>query len=148
LLLAASEELEEREWLEAIATVLAQKPPAAWSDSDRAVFESQVLEIAHPFRRLELLHLQMAAVQQEGFSARRITLTQPDGSERSQLVWLEEARVAKLEALLSQMLDEARAVGGSEAIEGLLALLAERVLTEPTATTNEVEQPKMRISHS
>ncbi len=49
------EELEDREWLEAIATVLAQKPPASWSDTDLAVFESAALELARPFRRLELL---------------------------------------------------------------------------------------------
>jgi hypothetical protein len=135
LLMAANEELEDREWLEAIATVLAQKPPTSWADTDVAVFESAALELARPFRRLELLHLQMATARHEGFSARRITLTLPDGAERSQLIWLEDDRSAALDRLLDQTLSEARRIGGSDADQGLLAILAQRVLAEPSATT-------------
>lgn len=130
LLVASGEELEDREWLEAVATVLAQKPPASWIDADLAVFESATIEVAQPFRRLELLHLQMAAVQQEGFTARRLTLTEADGTEASQLIWLEESRASALEHVLDQALAEASAIAGSEAAEGMLALLAQRVVGE------------------
>lgn len=143
LLMAANEELEDLEWLEALATVLAQKPPRSWTDSDFAVFESAVLEVARPFRRLELLHLQMASVRQDGFSARRLTVTMPDGAERSQLVWLEETRSPALKEILQRALGEASLVSGADAAEGMLALLAEQVLaesdesSEDAATINE-----------
>jgi hypothetical protein len=144
LLIAANEELEDREWLEAVATVLAQKPPASWSDSDIAVFESAALEVSRPFRRLELLHLQMATTQQDGFTARRVTVTQPDGTELSKLVWLEESRADALMQVLNDAVASAARIGGADACDGLLALLAERVLENqaPDSTVSDTETRK------
>lgn len=144
LLMAANEEFDDREWLEAIATVLAQKPPGSWTDTDVAVFESAVLEVARPFRRLEVLHLQMATSQQEGFSARRLTMTRPDGTEKSRLVWQEDSRAAALERVLEAALEEAQRIAGADAAEGLLTLLAETVLADDLATTPEMEENSMK----
>lgn len=144
LLMAANEELDDLEWLEAIATVLAQKPPGSWSDTDIAVFESAVLEVARPFRRLELLHLQMADTQQEGFSARRLTTTEPDGNEKSGIVWLQDSHAQALAQVLNGALEQAAQIAGGQAPEGLLALLAERVLADHTATTEADDETTMR----
>lgn len=142
LLMAANEELDDREWLEALATVLAQKPPASWSDSDISVFDSGALEIARTFRRLELLHLQMSTDGQAGFVGRRITATHPDGTEASQLLWLEESRSPALAEVLDAALEKARRVAGPHAAQGLLTLLADRVLTDAVGTTRaERDQP-------
>jgi hypothetical protein len=135
LLVAANEDFDDKEWLEALATVLAQKPPASWSDSDIAIFESVTLEIARSFRRVELLHLQTSSAAADGFIGRRITLTQPDGTEASQLVWLEEPRLCALDGILDGAVDAAERLVGTQGPERLLALLAERVLTDGASTT-------------
>ena len=142
LLMATNEDFEDQEWLEAIATVLAQKPPASWSDTDIAVFESAALEVSRPFRRLELLHLQMAAVSQDGFAARRITLTQPDGIETSRLVWLDESRSPALSEILSEAISQAERTVGTNAGDALLALLAEEVLADAPDISHEEADPQ------
>ena len=146
LLVAANEDFDDREWLEALATVLAQKPPGSWSDSDIAIFESVTLELARSFRRVELLHLQTSSAAADGYIGRRITITQPDGTEASQLVWLEEPRSRALDGILDRALAAAARLAGSQGPQRLLALLAERVLTDGASTTQgampDKEQPR------
>ena len=47
--------LNFKEWLEAIGTYTANKPPASWNDSDKTHFEMNLSELARKFHRFEVL---------------------------------------------------------------------------------------------
>jgi hypothetical protein len=137
LVTAAEENLDENDWLEAIAMTLAAKPPSAWSDRDLAVFEAQVAERSQWFRRLELLWHEMHAAQGGGFDARRITVTAPDGTESAELVATDAATNELVGDVLREALDKLEQRVGTRAKRALLGALAAEVLSSETATTEE-----------
>ena len=55
LIRVCDEGLDFKEWLEAIGTYIANKPPASWNDSDKAHFEMNLSELARKFHRFEVL---------------------------------------------------------------------------------------------
>jgi hypothetical protein len=61
------EDLEEAQWIEAIATLLTAKPPKNWHDADRARFEVSVSELSRSFRHIEAMvfELQKSGVERE-----------------------------------------------------------------------------------
>lgn len=134
LLMAVNEDLDDREWLEAVATVLAQKPPTSWTDSEIAVFESAALEVAGPFRRLELLHMEMDRTPVRGFRSSRVTITQPDGKEEAQLLAVDQNSESELDVLVDELLADAESKFGAAAGESVLVLLAEKILSDPSST--------------
>jgi hypothetical protein len=56
---ATDAELDHVGWLESLATLLANKPPAAWNDTDLARFEVNLAEIARSFLNIELLSFEL-----------------------------------------------------------------------------------------
>ncbi len=81
---ACDEGLDDDDWLEALAMSLVAKPPSSWTDHDVGLFEALVAERAQWFRRLELLYHELNGPQGDGFDARRVTLTAPDGRETAE----------------------------------------------------------------
>ena len=55
LIRICDEELDFKEWVEAIGTYIANKPPASWNDSDKAHFEMNLSELARKFHHFEAL---------------------------------------------------------------------------------------------
>ena len=55
LIRVCDEGLDFKEWLEAIGTYIANKPPASWNDSDKTHFEMNLSELARKFHRFEVL---------------------------------------------------------------------------------------------
>jgi len=51
----ADEQLDDVPWIEAIATLLADRPPKTWSDADRARYQVKLSELARTFRHIEAL---------------------------------------------------------------------------------------------
>ena len=49
LIRICDEELDFKEWVEAIGTYIANKPPASWNDSDKVHFEMNLSELARKF---------------------------------------------------------------------------------------------------
>ena len=47
------EELDFKEWLEAIGTYIVQKPPSAWNDSDKTQFQMDLAELAKKFHHFK-----------------------------------------------------------------------------------------------
>lgn len=134
---ASDESLDEREWLEAIAMSLSGKPPSSWTDRDVTVFEPLVAERARWFRRLELLWHETNQPQEEGFEARRITITAHDGREHSELVASDAATEKVVEEALSEALRKLEQALGRRAQDAILGALATRVLSNQTATTED-----------
>jgi hypothetical protein len=141
LLMAVNEELEDQEWLEALAMNLTQKPPRAWLDEDVSRFESNLIELGTRFRRVELLHFESLERPVNGFEARRITLTTPEGGEVGQVVWVDKSRTEAVEAIIAEMLERAESLGDGSR-EALLAALAERILGDPASAQLRQEADK------
>ena len=55
LIRICDEGLDFKEWVEAIGTYLANKPPASWTDSDKAHFEMNLSELARKFHHFDAL---------------------------------------------------------------------------------------------
>jgi len=124
---ATDETATEQTWLEALAMIVADKPAQSWTDVESTAFESKLSDIARRFKNLEALQKDVAA-KGEGFSARLITLTRPDGQETHRMVWVERESEAKLEAFVEEILQNPLVRDNPKLQQALVAKLTERVL--------------------
>jgi hypothetical protein len=77
LLRLADSALEERAWIESLASALVRKPPERWTDLDEAEFHHRLPQLARRFRRVEA-----AAFDDAGSGeALRLVVTSSDGRE-------------------------------------------------------------------
>lgn len=128
LLTLVNEDLEEREWLEAVAMNLGGTPPQGWTDDDALAFETKLIEVSRRYRRVEALHYDTLEGPRDGFEAKRITVTARDGTEVGQVVWIDESKSKSLSSVATKALEEAVAKFGMEAGQAFLALVADYVL--------------------
>jgi hypothetical protein len=128
VLLASERDLDDRAWLEAVANNIAGRPPANWVDSDLDRFEIEVRALAGAWRRVMSLHYEALAGDRQGFDARRVTITKPDGSEHSTVVWVDHADKQRIQQVVDHAHDSVQAFLGAAGGQALLALLAETVL--------------------
>jgi hypothetical protein len=125
VLLAINGDLDDEAWLEAVANNVAGRPAAGWRDEDAERFTVELHGISGTFRRYQALHYEALAQSSEtGFDARRITITSPDGTEFSDVVWVDEEARPPLEDVASAALAEAQKFLGERGGEALLALIA------------------------
>ncbi len=148
LMSAADENLDDDDWLEALAMTISSKPPSSWTDHDLLVFEALVAERAQWFQRLELLYHQMQTLHGAAFDARRVTLTAPDGTETAELVSVDAAT----EGLVGDILDTAlkeleQQLSPQQASRALLGALANRLLSASEPTTQEISKPKRKAAN-
>lgn len=130
VLLACNDDLDDEAWLEAIANNIAGRPAAGWRDQDAERFTAELRGIGGAFRRYQALHHEvLARNNQAGFDAHRITITAPDGTEYSDVVWVDDDTGAQLRDTVEQALAAAGQLLGSRGGEALLALLAGNVVS-------------------
>ncbi len=87
---ATNDVASEQTWLEALLMVIADKPFDRWADDDLVTFELRLSELARRFANVEAVLHDMKAPDRDGFDARRVTITAPDGREVHRLVWIDE----------------------------------------------------------
>ena len=116
----------DRQWLEAVVMVIADKPAESWKDEDVTRFELTLSDLSRRFKNLEALQAEVRANPVGGFESRRITVTRPDGSEIHQMVWVEQAQQEKVDPLIDQLLQDCP----EKLQQALLARLTERVFDE------------------
>lgn len=126
---AVDETKDKQTWLEALLMIVADKPAESWSDADFITFEHNLGDLARRFKNWEALQKGVAARNQGGFEARRLTVTRPDGSEIHSIVCMDQEQQERLTPLIDQLLAECPS---SQLQQALLTLLTERVLGEPT----------------
>lgn len=125
VLLAANEDLDDEAWLEAVANNIAGRPAAGWRDEDVQRFTVELHGIAGAFQRYQALHYEaLARNRKTGFAAHRITVTSPDGSEYSDVVWIDEQAKPQLQVAADRALEVAEDLLGLRGGEALMALLA------------------------
>ena len=129
------------DWINAIATVVAQKAPAEWRDGDRRRFEYELPQKVAAFRRLVALHSQHRADGGGPFEALRVTLTRSDGREDVRLVSFDHSQRAHLNEALDAAIERVAGVAGSpeRAQDALLALIGERLVPSREMSVDEAQ---------
>ena len=94
----------DRQWLEAVVMVIADKPAESWTDEDVTRFELTLSDLSRRFKNLETLQTQVRADRERGVESRRLTVTRPDGSEVHQLVWMDPAQRQQIDPIIDQLL--------------------------------------------
>jgi hypothetical protein len=127
----------DREWAEHLAMAVLGPPPSAWSDDDRSRFLTMVAELGGTLRRLEALHFDRRAHDDQSFNALRVTITRASGLEEARVIAITEAQRSGLSKALDHFLSQAEAMLGQAAgaRELALGLLADELLPESLPDT-------------
>jgi len=124
---AVDDTAPDSEWLQALVMIVADKPAESWKDEDAIGFELKLSDIARRFKNLEALQKEVAAKGQ-GFEARRITVTHPDGEEAHQIVWVDHESEEQIEALVDEILRKPLLQNNPQLQQALLAKLSDLLL--------------------
>jgi hypothetical protein len=122
---AIDEDKSDTEWLEALVMVIGDKPPESWMDEEVTGFEIKLSDVARRFKNLEALQKDVAA-KGEGFEARRITVTRPDGEETHRMVWVDNSKEAQVDKIVEDIL--AKLPQDEQLKQAILAKLTEKIL--------------------
>ncbi len=128
MLAATDDAAADKEWLEALVMIVADKPAESWKDEDVTGFENKLSDVARRFRNLEALQTEVATSIKDGFEARRVTVTRPDGQEIHQMVWFDNERQAQIECLFDKILGILSQYDNPQLQQAVIAKLAEKVL--------------------
>ncbi len=102
---ASDENVSDTQWLEALVMIVADKPAESWTDEDVTAFEMKLADLVRRFKNLEVVQKEVAA-KGEGFEARRITMTHPDGQEIHQMVWVDRGTESQVDKIVDKILSE------------------------------------------
>lgn len=122
---ASDETASDTQWLEALVMIVADKPAESWTDEDVTGFEIKLADLVRRFKNLEAVQKEVAA-KGEGFDARRITMTRPDGQEIHQMVWVDHSNESQVEELVNKILSQFPE--DRQLRQAILAKLNERIL--------------------
>ena len=142
LFTATDESPSDSNWLESMGLVIADRPSELWRDEDAARFEGNLGLIIASFRRVEALHFDSAARTREGFVARRLTLTTPEGYESSRVMYYDEATAHGLKAIAESALNDAVSKAGPQGRDALIALMADMAMGSAQAGTELTPAPR------
>ena len=129
----------DAEWVETIATVVAKKAPAEWTDHDLLRTRAELPQQVAAFQRLVALHTEQRSLRRRGFASRRVTVTWPDGGEHALLVAVDHDERRVVEETLDEALKTLgrHALSPGRAQQALLAVLGDRVRPARVAVRDE-----------
>ena len=133
----------DTDWVQAVATVIARKAPAEWTDDDLLRFRRELHQQFAAFHRLMALHADHRADGGGPFDAYRVTVTRSDGVEQPLLVGIDQELRPEAEEALDDALQQLTQITGSRlrAHHTLLALLGERLLPAAAPSDEAIEFP-------
>ena len=121
-------------WLEAIATYLAKKPPASWTDLDKAQFESNLSQLARKFRHFEAVSYEkLVHTESPTGEPIRIGITRPNHPEQEQVVTLSstaEEQVNEIEREIEQVFNRFDVDENSDFRLAVLARILQKLMQE------------------
>jgi len=145
---AVDEDSSDKGWLEALIRIVADKHPKDWIDEDLSRFEIALSDLVRRFQNLEALRTEIRR-QGKGFDALRITVTEPNGQEVHEVVWIDEEHEELFERLVEEVLDTAALRDNPRLQKGFLAKLNEKLLSRKNDDSlNELGQPKRKRGQS
>lgn len=124
---AIDEGKTDSEWVEALLVIVADKPAEFWTDEDVTGFEIKLSDLARRFKNLEALQKEVAT-KGEGFEARKVTVTRPDGQETHGMVWIDRENQDQIESVLNEILGILNKYDNSQLQQSVVAKLTERIL--------------------
>lgn len=131
---------EDKQWIESVLMVIADRPADTWTDDDALAFELNLTDLAYRFRTLFALQEDLSLSHREGFDARRVVITHPNGLAVRETVWVGREH----EQLVNDKLDELEGVLGVVSSEMLRTAIAVRFaerLIGGTAMPEAAETP-------
>ena len=112
LIRICDEELDFKEWVEAIGTYIANKPPASWNDSDKVHFEMNLSELARKFHHFEAVSFEKQRQSEKPADSTgeviRVGVTTLSSLEQERVVTVPstaEAQADKIERAILQVLE-------------------------------------------
>lgn len=108
--------LPDREWLESVASVLAQKPPNQWNDGDVLRYRVALADMAGRFRRMEDIAFSHGGPQESTGAVRRMRLSLTDmlGREQRELVRISPDEEDQVRATVTTLTDALQAAGADQ----------------------------------
>lgn len=125
---AAEETAKDTEWLEALVMIVADKPAESWTDEDVTNFEVNLSDLARRFKNLEAIQKDAQTRTKEGFEARKITVTRPDGQETHSLVWFNNDNQTQIDGVVEEILGILSRYENPQLRQAIVAKLTEQVL--------------------
>jgi hypothetical protein len=135
VLAAANAEVEDREWINSLVMIIADRPSETWTDDDVLSFELHLSDFARRFANLEALQKESVRDGREGFEARRITVTSSDGSEVHRLVWIGRDEANFVEQKVRELLNHLEGLSDEHQRHAIAMALAEEMLSSSRTTT-------------
>ncbi len=105
--------LPESDWLESLGSYLALKPPSKWRDADEDVFNSQLVELAARFHRVEAITFGNGKAL-KGTVSVRLSITHLNGVEHEEVIHFsieEEHRLLSIQKQFEALLAENKRLG-------------------------------------
>ena len=144
LIRICDEGLDFKEWVEAIGTYIAGKPPASWNDSDKAHFEMNLSELARKFQHFEALSFERQKQSERstdsGGEVIRVGITTLSAPEQERVITMPptaEAQVDEIESGIEQVFEKAGADRDANFRLAILARLSQRLMEQLEDSVDE-----------
>ena len=95
-------QLGESEWLDSIGSLICSLPPTRWNDIESEKFSQELAQICTRFLRVESIAFEKRG-DRPSESAMRLSITQRDGSEVDQVIYLAEEEYVKVLDIQTQV---------------------------------------------
>jgi hypothetical protein len=136
---AVEESKSDRDWLEALVSIVADKPTTSWTDQDVTSFEVKLSDLSRRFNNLEALQKEVVTSNRSGFEASRITITQADGREVNRMVWIDREQSGKVDELVDELVERINGYDDIQLQQAIVAKLAERLFGAQIPGHNTIE---------
>lgn len=145
LVTACEPGLSNEDWLEAVALTVVDKPVVNWKDADWPVFVSASAGLGGTLKRLEALNYELIAQGSTEFTARRFTITNPDGTETSRVVVVDPAVDAAVESHVIHVVEEALDTLDATMLPAFALGVIEAVLASEESRMHPIEEEVRRL---
>lgn len=149
LIRVCDDELDFKNWLEAIGTYIAQKPPASWNDADKTQFEMSLSELARKFSHFEAVSFERHK-QSDGFAdgagdVMRVGITTLTAKEQERVISIPppaEEQAKYIEREIERVFDAHDADGNAELRLAVLARISRKLMEqlEEHTAVGEIER--------
>jgi hypothetical protein len=142
---AADEIASERDWLEGVIMVVADKPPAVWTDDDRVRFQRKLSELAQRFKKLLAIQTEVMTKTVKPFEARQVSVAAQDGQQTVYtVVTIDPDQRSQLKKQLDAMRNILDTCMNPQEQQALLTFLTEEYMGEATYDELEAERTAKR----
>ena len=141
LIRICDEELDFKEWVEAIGTYIANKPPASWNDSDKVHFEMNLSELARKFHHFRAVSFERQKQSNDtAGEVIRVGITTLSSPEQERVVTVPptaEEQIDNIERGIDQVFESAGVDGDANLRLAILARLSQKLMKQLEDSANE-----------